>query len=174
MLNISITTECEGQMGIYLAWGHYVWTECCKVHASSPRAIWLSGKYLFSLPAWPHSVKYFTKWPFCELLHLWGVLTFLQYIQSKLATEVVPHRTVCQDSKICCQNVCFHHSFWRNKILQQYNSLNIYILPINVKYITWRLKLLKLCFWSLWWWSNRSKTFRLIILTAFYLKSVIF
>jgi len=40
----------------------------------------------------------------CELLHLWGVLTFYLCFRSELATDVVLHRTVRLDSEVRSQN----------------------------------------------------------------------
>lgn len=52
------------------------------------------------------------------VLHLWGVLTLPLYFRSRLATEVVLHWTVHQDSKIHCQNAHFH-SIWRKQNLAE-------------------------------------------------------
>ena len=45
------------------------------------------------------------------------MLNFFLCFRSELATEVVLHGTFRLDSKICSQNVYFHHSFWREQTL---------------------------------------------------------
>lgn len=84
----------------------------------------LTEGQIFTRPARPHSFgKHMTSF----VVHLWGVLTLPLYFRSRLATEVVLHWTVHQDSKIHCQNAHFH-SIWRKQNLAEKKSVIALIL----------------------------------------------